>query len=185
MPECIISNCKSGMALRKILKQTGTVPTHFLVKFDEDEQICIIPAKMIASPSTSTLQVSSPCTIKWTDKKEYTAHVLAVGDLKQMREKEAEYNESEGDENSQNSANVTNRKGKKRRKKQVSAPAAKRQKAVKPPPKKKSPEKFLLEVGSPPPCDPPPAQVSNPPEETARPQSIPPVQEDWYLNEVS
>ena len=61
-----------------VLKETAGA-THFIVRFDEDGAVCTIPAKNIVKPSPADLDELSECTVRWSDKKTYTATVLAMG----------------------------------------------------------------------------------------------------------
>ena len=65
-------------ATSRLLKETACA-THFIVKFKEDGAVCIIPAKNIVEPSPTDLKEFNECTVKWSDKKNYTATVMAMG----------------------------------------------------------------------------------------------------------
>ena len=69
----------SRQAVRHALKASATA-THFVVKFTEDEEVSVVPAKRIVNPPPSTLQVSSLCSVRWSDNKTYDATVLAMGE---------------------------------------------------------------------------------------------------------
>ena len=71
----------SRQALNRALKETATA-TYFVVKFTEDEEVSVVPAKCIVDPSPSSLKVSSLCSVRWSDKRTYNATVLAIGESK-------------------------------------------------------------------------------------------------------
>ena len=128
------------------------------------------------SSAVTTLEVSAICSVKWSDKKTYKATVLAIGDLKSMREEERKHGSD--DENSMNTVNTKNtdenlntintQKSRKRTTNTASLPPPKKKKSGA---NKKSPKQsknfFALEVALPPPNDKPPndpnhtATVSN------------------------
>ena len=74
------------------------------MKFQEDEAASVIPSKRVMSSAVTTLEVSAICSVKWSDKKTYKATVLAIGDLKSMREEERKHGSD--DENSMNTVNT-------------------------------------------------------------------------------
>ena len=71
----------SRQASSHALKESATA-THFVVKFTEDQEVSVIPAKHIVDPSPSSLQVSNLWSVRQSDKKTYNATVLAMGEFK-------------------------------------------------------------------------------------------------------
>ena len=55
------------MSVRLLINETKNA-THLLVKFHEDEQISVIPAKSVTSPAVATLEVSATCSVGWSDR---------------------------------------------------------------------------------------------------------------------
>ena len=93
------------MSIRSLINETKNA-THLLVKFHEDEQTSVIPAKRVTSPAVATLEVSATCSVRWSDHKTYKATVLAMGDDTSMREEQRKY----GSDENTNTMNTKSRK---------------------------------------------------------------------------
>ena len=166
------------MSVRSLINETRNA-THLLVKFHEDEQTSVIPAKRVISPTVSTLKVSATCTVRWSDNKMYKATVLAMGDDASMREEQKKL-DSDDDENYKNTVNTKSRK---RAANAASLPPLKKKKLAttkkSATPKKKIPNNnqrskqpkntFVLEVASPPSNDKPPTKTDPPPTTDSNP----------------
>ena len=96
------------MSVRSLINKTKNDPTHFLVKFHEDEQTSIIPTKRVTSPAVSTLQVSATCTVRWSDNKTYKATVLAMGNERAMRVEERKHDDDESSMNTKSRKQAAN-----------------------------------------------------------------------------
>lgn len=67
----------SRQAVSHALKETATT-THLLVKLMKEE-LKVVPVKRITDPTPSELKASSLSSVRWSNKKLYSATVLAVG----------------------------------------------------------------------------------------------------------
>ena len=77
-------------ALKSAISATST-PPFFVVKFDCDDSIAHVPAKLIINPDSATLSVKSECVVRWQDRCRYEAVVLATaGDRLEAKRLEAE-----------------------------------------------------------------------------------------------
>ena len=56
--------------------------SHLVVKFTDDESICMIPSKMVVLRDGQSLKPDQTCDVLWTDRKKYVAWILAVGKVK-------------------------------------------------------------------------------------------------------
>ena len=65
-----------------------TGASHYVVKFECDECVSVVPRKLILIPPV--LSVGDECRVEWSGE-EYTAKVLAIGDEQQARNAECEY----------------------------------------------------------------------------------------------
>ena len=97
------------MSVRSLIDETKNT-THLLVKFHEDEQTSVIPAKRVNSRAVVTLEVSATCSVimRWSDHKMYKATVLAMGDGTSMREEQRKY--MYGSDENTNTINTNSRK---------------------------------------------------------------------------
>ena len=69
----------SRQAVTRVLKETATA-THLVVKFTEGEELSVVPMKRVTHPTLPELKKSILCSVKWSDKRIYTATVLAMGE---------------------------------------------------------------------------------------------------------
>ena len=53
--------------------------TYAIVHFVDDKLICTVPVKRIDPGQSSSIEISSIYLVKWTNRKQYYAEVLALG----------------------------------------------------------------------------------------------------------
>ena len=69
----------SRQAVSRVVKETATA-TYLVVKFTEGEELSVVPMKRVTHPTLPGLKKSIMCSVKWSDKRIYTATVLAMGE---------------------------------------------------------------------------------------------------------
>ena len=154
------------MSVRSLINETKNA-THLLVKFHEDEQTSVIPAKRVTSPAVATLEVSATCSVRWSDHKTYKATVLAMGDDTSMREEQRKYG-SDDTMNTKSRKRAANASAEPPLKKKLSTIKKSTIPKKKVSTKSKQPKNtFVLEVASPSQNDKPPTTTeANPPANT-------------------
>ena len=63
--------------------------SHFLVKFDVDNCVCVIPRKHIIDPGN--LSVGGHCEVNWSSSEALSATIIAMGEKQAMEEIEKEF----------------------------------------------------------------------------------------------